>query len=526
MINSLRQIAKVLSKASDLESALMLISKETAAVLKMGSCSIYLLDPDRKTLRLQASTGLNQDALGRGTLEIGQGMTGQAVLENRPIHSSDAQQNPHFKRVVGAGEMVFKSLLAVPLTLEEDIIGAMNVQTRETHNFSADEIDLMALIGDLAAGLLYRTKISDQQTRQLRELQGLATVSEVVTSPQYLDDMLDVVTNMASQMMRTPVCTIFLIDEVEQYLELRSARRYDSDYQLREPIPLDNSVMGQVVKTGQSIYVPNVQIDERYATRDLAKQDGLVSMLAEPLSVRDRVIGVLACYTNSLREFTDQQKSLFATLANQTALAIENAQLITNAAVIKEMHHRIKNNLQTVAMLMRLQMGQADRWSTREVLEMSISRIQSIATVHELLSERGFKLVDVQNVLHRIVGGLIIDPMQDITVSVSGESLSLPSRFATPVALVVNELVQNAIEHGLAGQKEGFVNVIISHSGPYVEITVRDNGWGMPEDLERNLGLELVETLSTDDLNGSISFNPADPGTEAILRFPRSLGKI
>ena len=131
----------------------MLISKETAAVLKMGSCSIYLLDPDRKTLRLQASTGLNLDALGRGTLEIGHGMTGQAVLENRPIHSSDAQQNPHFKRVVGAGEMVFKSLLAVPLTLEEDIIGAMNVQTRETHNFSADEIDLMALIGDLAAGL-------------------------------------------------------------------------------------------------------------------------------------------------------------------------------------------------------------------------------------------------------------------------------------------------------------------------------------------------------------------------------------
>lgn len=521
MINSLRQIAKVLSKASDLESALNLISQKTTEVLKVDSCSIYLLDPDRHTLRLQASTGLNEEALGRGTLQIGQGMTGQAVQERRPIYSSEAQQNRYFKRVVGAGEMIFKSLLAVPLTLEEETIGALNVQTLETHEFSQDEIDLVSLIGDLAAGVLYRTQLFDRQKRQLNELQGLAQVSEAVTSPQYLDDMLDVVTDLASRMLQASVCTIFLIDESRQFLELRSARRHNANYQKREPLKLDQGVMGEVVRSGRSITIANVQTDARYASRELAKADGLVSMLAEPLSVRDRVIGVLACYTKKRTTFTKEQKSLFATLANQTALAIENAQLITNAAVVKEMHHRIKNNLQTVAMLMRLQMGEADRWSTREVLEMSISRIQSIATVHEVLSERGFRLVDVQDVLKRLVAGVMTAPEQAISIIVSGADIALPSRQATMVALIVNELLQNAIEHGFAGQKDGTIEITISHSAKEVFISVRDDGVGLPDELDRNLGLELVETLSAEDLKGTIIFKVADPGTEVTLQFPR-----
>ena len=93
---------------------------------------------------------------------------------------------------------------------------------------------------------------------------------------------------------------------------------------------------------------------------------------------------------------------LFSTLANQTALAIENARLITNAAVIREMHHRIKNNLQTVAMLMQIQLPEADQLDTAEVLVTNIHRIQSIATVQIMLSEKGFRLVDLRDVLLRI----------------------------------------------------------------------------------------------------------------------------
>ncbi|MEM8858383.1 MAG: GAF domain-containing protein [Chloroflexota bacterium] len=525
MINTLREIARSLNQAGNLDSALNLISQKTTEVLNVDSCSIYLLDPDGKTLRLKASTGLNQEALGRGTLKIGEGMTGLAVQKKWPVYSSEAQKNPHFKRVAGAGEMVFESLLAVPLTLEEETIGALNVQTRKTHRFSQDEIDLVSLIGDLAAGALHHTQMVDKQKRQLDELQGLAHVSEAVTSPQYLDDMLGVVTEMAARLLQAAVCTIFLLDESGNYLELRSAQRHNANYQKREPMKRDQGIMGLVVKNGQPIYVPDVRVDERYASRELAKQDGLISMLSEPLSVRGRVIGVLSCYTKKRTPFSNQQKSLFATLANQTALAIENAQLITNAAVVREMHHRIKNNLQTVAMLMRLQMGEADRWSTREVLEMSISRVMSIALVHEVLSERGFKMVDLQDVLRRIVKGVMIAPGQQIDIVVAGEELSLPTRSATAVALVVNELLQNAIEHGFAGGKSGRIEITISLNGPDAIIIVKDDGHGLPAVINRNLGIELIETLSAEDLKGSVEFTTANPGTEVTLKFPQNAGR-
>ncbi|MEM9775457.1 MAG: GAF domain-containing protein [Chloroflexota bacterium] len=526
MISALREIAKALNQAGNLDSALNLISQKTTEVLKVDSCSIYLLDPDRETLRLKASTGLNQEALGRGTLKIGEGMTGLAVQKKWPVYSSEAKKNPHFKRVVGAGEMVFESLLAVPLTLEEEIIGALNVQTHQAHTFTQTEIDLVSLIGDLAAGALYRTQLFDKQERQLKELQGLAHVSEAVTSPQYLDEMLGVVTEMAARMLQTAVCTIHLLDEGHQYLELHSARRHNASYQKREPMKRDQGVMGLVVQSGEPIYVADVRVDQRYASRELATEDGLISMLAEPLSVRGRVIGVLSCYTKRRTTFSKEQRSLFATLANQTALAIENAQLVTNAAVVKEMHHRIKNNLQTVAMLMRLQMGDADRWSTREVLEMSISRVLSIALVHEVLSERGFKMVDVQDVLRRIVQGVIMAPNQQIDIQVSGEEFALPSRSATAVALVVNELLQNAIEHGFSGRQTGQVGITISLNGPDAIISVKDDGHGLPADFSRNLGIELIETLSAEDLRGSVEFKAADPGTEVLLKFPQNVGQI
>ncbi|MFT7584429.1 MAG: two-component sensor histidine kinase, partial [Cellvibrionaceae bacterium] len=157
-------------------------------------------------------------------------------------------------------------------------------------------------------------------------------------------------------------------------------------------------------------------------------------------------------------------------------------------------------------------------------LEMSISRIQSIATVHEVLSERGFKLVDVQDVLRRLAAGAITAPEQHISIIVSGEDLALPSRLGTAVALVVNELIQNSIEHGFAGQKDGAIQITISHSLKDVIISVRDDGIGLPQEMDRNLGLELVETLSAEDLKGSVTFRAANPGTEVMLQFPNLAG--
>jgi two-component system, sensor histidine kinase PdtaS len=521
---ALRQIARALSAAWDVDSSLDLIARKTTEVMQVDSCTIYLLDPDEPVLRLRATTGLARRALGRATLQVGEGMTGTAVARNQPIFAADAQHDPHFKWLDEAEEKAFRSLLAVPLTVKDKVIGALNVQTIAARQFSPDEVELLSLIGDLAAGALVKAQLYDSQSSQLAELQALAQASAAIAAPQYLDDMLDVVTSMAAQMMNAAVCSLFLLDESGRHLEMRSAKRIASPYRQRPPLPISEGAIGRVARERRPLMIEDVRTDSRYKERELARAEGLVSLLSVPLLARNRAIGVLNCYTAEPHIFSEEQQALFATLANQTALAIDNARLMTNAAVAREMHHRIKNNLQTVAMLMQLQMAEADRLDARQLLELSVQRVRSIAAVHEALSEQGFHLVDVKDVLTRIAqmtSETMLAPRQEIRIQIEGEGLLLPARAATAVSLVINELVQNALEHAFVGRDSGKITVSLGRSAEEYILIVRDNGVGLPEEPIRGVGLEIVETLVHDDLHGRLRFNRLPLGTEASLRIPR-----
>jgi two-component sensor histidine kinase len=266
----------------------------------------------------------------------------------------------------------------------------------------------------------------------------------------------------------------------------------------------------------------DVTADRRYRHADVARQEGLCSLLCVPLAVRDRTIGVLNCYTAEPHRFTGDEITLFSTLANQTALAIENARLVSNAAVVREMHHRIKNNLQNVAMLLRLQLSGDREIPAREVLHDSVNRILSIAAVHEVLSQRGFRLVDVKDVLTRVgraVGHNMRRPDLKVEVGIQGDEVALPSRVATSLALAVNELIQNALEHAFVDRTQGRVDVCLQRSACELQIEVRDDGVGLSDGSSRQLGLEIVETLVCEDLGGEWSLG-GDDGTTARLTIP------
>lgn len=526
IIANLREIARALSAAWDVHSTLDLIARRTAEVMRVDSCSIYLLEEAGETLWLRASTGLSAKAVGRGRLTMGEGLTGWAAQHGQPVAVAEAQTDPRFKFVPFTNERAFRSLLAVPLVNRQRVIGAMNVQTIRTRTFTPDEIGLITLISDLAAGAIDRALLHDHMQRQLAELSTLAQVSQTVNSPLYLDDMLDVVTGMAAKVLGTPRCALRLLDDATGELRLVAGTNISPAYRAEPPLRTGEGIAGLVLASGQPLAVDDVRIDPRYHYRDLAISEGLISMLAVPLTVRGRVRGVFTAYTLTHHHFNHDELALFTTLANQVALAIENAQLATQAAIIREMHHRIRNNLQTVAMLLRMQANESAHLSAQDVLLTSVNRIQSIAAVHDTLAHESYRLVNVREVIERVthlVTQNMVHPGLNVQVTVEGDALTLPSRAATALSLIVNELVQNALEHAFVGRTHGQVRIRLHERARHMQVTVSDDGVGLPADSVafNSLGLTIVQTLTHEDLRGKIDFKRAATGTTISLRFPR-----
>ena len=259
-------------------------------------------------------------------------------------------------------------------------------------------------------------------------------------------------------------------------------------------------------------------------------------ILALPLFHKDALRGVLTLYAATGREPWFLQKGAATAdvaefqraISGQMGLFIEKRSLEATSTLFKEIHHRVKNNLQTVASLLRMQMRRLDRVSAEDALRQSINRILSIAQVHETLSEAEIGVVDVGELLGRITGLLTRDMPQppDIRLELPATPLLLSSREATPLALVFNELVGNALEHGLGERAEGTVRVRLAVEGGEVVLSVADDGAGLPAGFDPardgNLGLTIVTTLVDEELGGHLTLDAGagGRGTVALARFP------
>ena len=209
-------------------------------------------------------------------------------------------------------------------------------------------------------------------------------------------------------------------------------------------------------------------------------------------------------------------------LRDVSELRHRERELITKDATIREIHHRVKNNLQTVAALLRLQARRLAAADARAALEEAIRRVGSIAIVHETLSHTPSEVVDFDDVAGRVAAmtGEVSAPMAQVTPALLGEFGMLPASVATPLALVLTELLQNALQHGLgrpAGPVlDGMLEVTAHRSPSQLTVTVMDNGAGLPENFDLNstssLGLQIVRTLVVGELGGSLEIIPRQGG--------------
>ena len=213
-------------------------------------------------------------------------------------------------------------------------------------------------------------------------------------------------------------------------------------------------------------------------------------------------------------------------LRDVTELRHRERELLTKDATIREIHHRVKNNLQTVAALLRLQARRLRAPEARAALEEAVRRVGSIAMVHETLSRVPDEIVDFDDIASRVamMAREVSAPEARVTPRLLGEFGLVPALVATPLALVLTELLQNALQHGLSGPGQaatGCLEVSARRRPGWLTVTVSDNGVGLPDEFDldstTSLGLQIVRTLVLTELNGRLEIEPREGGGTSVL---------
>ena len=202
--------------------------------------------------------------------------------------------------------------------------------------------------------------------------------------------------------------------------------------------------------------------------------------------------------------------------------------LILKSVAIKEMHHRVKNNLQTIASLLRLQVRRSDNEETRKVLGESMNRILSIATTHELLAQSGVDQVKIGEVILNIKNNTVryfARPHFDVNITLEGDDFEVDSDIATSVALIINELLQNSLQYAFQDRETGLIRIVVTRGELYSRIEVIDDGSGYDVENVRTdrLGLSIVQTMVKDKLRGNLGIESGDGGTHVTFDFKNQI---
>jgi len=457
----LTETIEAVNSTLDLEEVLSLVASKVAAALEADACFVYLYDEASGELVLRATHGTRVEQMTRTPrMRPGEGITGAAAAEREPIMIPErAHLDERFKAFPNLPEDEYESILAVPILAREKLAGALNVRTREPRLFAPAEIDLLVAIAAQVAQTIQHAQLYAQAQRRVRELEALARISEAVSESLYLEESLETIVK---------------------------------------------TTMDAVGATGAALVLEDGNI---------AWPEGRAGAHAVrlPLRWKRRQIGELVCDRDT--PFSDEERALLGSIAHHAAVALEHGRAVMRGVLAQEIHHRVKNNLQTVASLLRLQARNAGSVDPRKALDDSVNRILAIAAVHEVLTEHREDDVELAELVDRLRAMLGQGLGSPKNVEARLQPVSLAGNRATALALVFSELFQNALEHGGA-------NVVIGleQRDGEVLLAIEDDGSGLRNGAD-GTGLSIVRALVQDELGGVLTFENG-PGLRATVAFP------
>ena len=325
----LHQISRSISCSLDLDQVLKEIVDLVVDVTGCDSCLLYLVDESEPYLFLRASKNPHPRLIGRIALRVGEGITGWVAETAEAVAiSSDAGNDPRFKVFNNLPEDKYEAFLSVPIVVPpERVVGVINVQHREPRNHSEAERTLLSIIGLQVGGAIENARLYEESKRQAQRLATLSKVGQIASSGRYLDEMLQLIVNMLGETMPARVCSVMLVDQKRNELVLKAARCSSDEYWQRPNLKIGKSLISRVVKERKPLMVEDVTREAEYLYPELAKKEGVRSLISLPMMAKDKVIGVINAYSGPEHVFSEEDIRVLSTVCDQAAMAIENTNL-------------------------------------------------------------------------------------------------------------------------------------------------------------------------------------------------------
>jgi signal transduction protein with GAF and PtsI domain len=328
----LRRIVDITTAEVDLDGVLSEVVKTASDIARADSVFVYLLDDGKRSLILRASKTPHKKELGVIRLKAGEGITGWVARTSKPVAiEQKAYADPRFKAFDVLPEDRYEALLSVPIVFKGKVIGVINVQHRKPHEYPSAVANLLVMIAKQVGGVIEHARLFSDTREKAVQFDSLVKVSQSITSEKYLDEILNLIVLVTAEMLNSKICSIMLLDPKGAELAIKATQSLSEDYKKKPNLKIDSSLLGEVVKTRRPLIVEDVRNEKRYFYRDLAVKEGLSSMLAVPMVVKDKVVGVINVYTKEPHDFTGDEVDALQMVANQAAVAVENTRWMEEA---------------------------------------------------------------------------------------------------------------------------------------------------------------------------------------------------
>jgi signal transduction histidine kinase len=332
----LYQVSNVIHSTLEPHDALQLIVREAVNIMRATSGSVVIVNPTTGFLEIQASVGLPEDSRSL-KLRVGEGITGWVARTNTAARIGDVRKDPRYIR---ARDNVI-SELAVPFDIAGEGRGVLNVDSDRPNAFDDSDEQLLRDLAVQASNVIRNTWLYEQIRIKARWFEALFHVGQTIASTLNLDDALKVITRQACELMGAKMCSLLMLDETHEWLDLRASYGAGRAYIKKPRLNVAESALGAVVRRKKPLQVDNVQVSSRYQNIEVARKEELVSLLSVPLLFQGGSIGALSVYTAQQHSFSNEEVRVLAALAQLSGIAIEKARLYERIVDIEE---QLRNN--------------------------------------------------------------------------------------------------------------------------------------------------------------------------------------